>query len=143
MGVGERTQPFHVLAACAASAGYVYTVFLSTNQGGFVMGLSLALLGVLALFALVGMYKLMLLRTRTLYSTLPLDTGGTVHSLLFPADGEVIFPRKRPLSVQPFSSERLQFGEGGRAHSREHRRHRGRHCWRHRWYGCCSLRFVC
>ena len=64
------------------------------------MGLSLALLRVLALFVLVGLYKFMLtLRTRTLYSTLPLDTDGDGHPLLFPVNGEVIFPRKRPLSV--------------------------------------------
>ena len=67
------------------------------------MGLSLALLGVLSLFVLVELYKFTLtFRTRTLHSTPPLGTGEDVHPLLFPADGEVIFPRKRPLSVQPF-----------------------------------------
>ena len=35
MGVGGRTQPFHVLAACAASAGYVYTVFFVYEPGRF------------------------------------------------------------------------------------------------------------
>ena len=47
------------------------------------------------------------------------------------------------LSVSPFSYERVPFGGGRRAHSREHRRHCWRHCWRHRWLGSCSLRFVC
>ena len=92
-------------------------------QGGSFRGLSLALLGILAVFVLVELYKLMLTleefggdlgyfakvyqlptRIRTLCSKLSLDTGGDVNPLLFSAKREVVFPRWRPLSVQPFQS---------------------------------------
>ena len=52
------------------------------------MGLSLALLEVVALLVLVDLYKLTLtLIARMLYSTLPLGTGENVHPSLFQADG--------------------------------------------------------
>ena len=63
----------------------------------------LGLLGVLALLVLIELFKFMLaLSIRTLHSEPSLDTGQDDHPLLFSIEGEVIFPRMRTLSVQPF-----------------------------------------